>query len=97
MKITWSSLAVDRVKEIALSIKRDNPDVSREVVEAFFAGVERLSEYPESGKINPEANRKSIRELVIKNHRIIYRVAEKEIFILTVRYSRQLIPDRDLK
>ena len=97
MKIIWSALAVDRVKEITLSIKRDNPEVARQVVEAFFAGVEKLREYPESGKINIEANRKDIRELVVKNHRIIYRLAEKEIFILTVRHARQLLPDRELK
>ena len=91
MRIVWSPLAIQRVKEIGKQIKRDNPIVARELIGTIFDRVENLAEYPESGVMNPEAERKDIRQLVVKNHRIIYRVEEQLIIVLTVRHSRQLL------
>ncbi len=91
MRIVWSPLAIQRVKEIGEQIKRDNPIVARELIGTMFDKVEKLAEFPESGAINPEAERKDIRQLVVKNHRIIYRVEVNMIIVLTVRHSRQLL------
>ena len=95
MRIVWSPLAIQRVKEIGKQVKRDNPIVARELIGTMFKRVEKLAEFPESGAINPEAERKDIRQLVVKNHRIIYRVEENMIIILTVRHSRQLLRSDD--
>ncbi len=91
MRIVWSPLAIQRVKEIGEQIKRDNPIVARKLIGTMFDKVEKLAEFPESGAINPEAERKDIRQLVVKNHRIIYRVEVNMIIVLTVRHSRQLL------
>lgn len=49
-----------------------------------------------NGQSVPEINRKDIRQLVIANYRIIYRVESKVVSILTVRHSRQILPDEDI-
>jgi addiction module RelE/StbE family toxin len=97
MRIIWSPLAIQRVKEIGKQVKRDNPIVARELIDTMFKRVEKLAEFPESGAINPEAERKDIRQLVVKNHRIIYRVEENMIIVLTVRHSRQLLRSDDYR
>jgi len=97
MRIIWSPLAIQRVKEIGKQVKRDNPIVARELIGTMFKRVEKLAEFPESGAINPEAERKDIRQLVVKNHRIIYRVEENLIIVLTVRHSRQLLRSDDCR
>lgn len=42
-----------------------------------FEAVDRLELFPESGRVVPELNRKEIREVIIGNYRIIYRIREE--------------------
>lgn len=97
MKIIWSPLSVDRVSEIAEYISVDNPDSSQKWVEKLFGVVEKLKTFPRSGRIVQEINEDTIRELIFVNYRIIYRIEPKQISILTVRHSRQILPESDVK
>lgn len=92
MRIIWSPLAVDRVSEIAEYIAQDNPTASGAWINAVFAKIEQIKSFPESGRIVPETNNQKIRELIYSNYRIIYRIEEKQISILTVRHGKQILP-----
>jgi len=92
MKVSWSPLAIDRVSEIAEYIARDNPEAAKSWVDIVFEKVESLKSYPESGRVVPEINNRAIRELIYSNYRIVYRVVEKRISILTVRHGKQILP-----
>jgi plasmid stabilization system protein ParE len=91
MNITWSPLALDRVSEIAGYIAQDKPSVAEKWVKAIFSKVEQLEVSPELGRVVPEIGNSQFRELVYRNHRIIYRVEKNRISILTVRHGRQLL------
>ncbi len=54
MKIVWSSLAIDRVTEIAQYIAQDSPNSAQKWVESTFKSVERLEKFPKSGRMVPE-------------------------------------------
>jgi plasmid stabilization system protein ParE len=58
--------------------------------------VERLKDFPESGRTVPEANRKEIREIFYGAYRIIYRIEKEGVKILTVRHRKQILPMEDL-
>lgn len=92
MKIAWSPLAVDRVSEIAGYIAQDNKAAAENWIEAVFQGVKQLKRFPESGRVVPETDNKTIREIIYNNYRIIYRFEEKKISLLTVRYGNQILP-----
>ena len=92
MKIIWSPLAVDRASEIAEYIAQDNPTAAENWVTALFTHVEQLKKYPESGRIVPEIKINFFRELVYGNYRIIYRLEENRISILTIRHGKQILP-----
>jgi addiction module RelE/StbE family toxin len=92
MKIIWSPLAVDRAAEIAEYIAQDNPTAAEDWVNAVFIHVEQLKKFPESGRIVPEINNYFFRELVYGNYRIIYRIEEKRVSILTIRHGKQILP-----
>jgi plasmid stabilization system protein ParE len=92
MRIFWSPLAVDRASEIAGYIAQDNPVAAESWIDAVFKKVEGLKAFPESGRIVPETDNKAIRELIYGNYRIIYRVEEKRISVLTVRHGKQMLP-----
>ncbi len=92
MIIIWSPLAVEGVSEIAGYIDLDNPLAAENWIETVFQKVEELKTFPESGRIVPETGNKTIRELIYGNYRIIYRLEEKRISVLTVRHGKQILP-----
>ncbi len=90
MKIVWSPLALERVEDIARYIAEDNPVAARKWVEELFATVERLTDFPKSGRMVPEVGSPRIRELIFGTYRVIYGIKD-QIDILTVRRSSQLL------
>lgn len=90
MRIVWSPTANNKIKDILEYISEDNPDAALKLIDDFEAKVGKLRENPESGRILPEANNTSIRELVVhENYGIIYEINSDVIEILTVRHFRQ--------
>jgi toxin ParE1/3/4 len=96
MKITWSPLAIGRINEIADYIAADNPDAAIKWVDEIFEKVERIEDFPLSGRLVPELERKDMREILFGNYRIIYRIMKNEISILTIRHLKQQLPHEDL-
>ncbi|MES9857447.1 MAG: type II toxin-antitoxin system RelE/ParE family toxin [Sedimenticola sp.] len=92
MKLTWSPLAIERISEIAEYIAQDKPTTAEKWVDKIFNLVERLSEFPESGRVVPEIDNKMFREIISGNYRIIYKHEKSKIFILTVRHGKQILP-----
>ena len=92
MKIIWSPLAVERAAEIAEYIAQDNPTAAENWVNAIFTHVGQLKKFPESGRIVPEINNNFFRELIYGNYRIVYRVEENRVAILTIRHGKQILP-----
>ncbi len=97
MKITWSPLAIDRVAEITKYIAQDSPNSAQKWVKSTFKIVERLEQFPKSGRIIPEIMQDDFREIIHGNYRIIYRLQSEGISILTVRHGRQLLPVDKIK
>ena len=97
MKIIWSPLAIERTSEIAEYIAQDAPSAAKKWAETLFYKVQLLKTSPNSGRIVPETNRISIRELIYGNYRIIYRVEEKQLSILTVRHGKQILPTEEIQ
>lgn len=96
MKIIWSPLSVERMTKISEFIAEDNPDASITWVESIFKMIDRLKQFHESGRIVPEIDKPHIREIIHDNYRIIYKVRQEEIFILTVRHFKQILPSEEL-
>jgi toxin ParE1/3/4 len=83
-------LALDRVADIARYIAKDNPGAAERWVNELFDSVERLADFPESGRIVPEVGVRRIRELIFGAYRVIYSVRGK-VEVLTVRRGSQLL------
>jgi toxin ParE1/3/4 len=96
MKVVWSPLAIDRAAEIAKYIAQDNMIAAESWIDTVFAKVEQLKSFPESGRIVPEINSLKIKELIYGNYRIIYRIQEKQISILTIRHGKQILPTNEI-
>jgi len=97
LKITWSPLAVEQVRDIASYIALDKPTVAIQWAEKIFDSVEILLDFPKSGRIVSEINRKEIRELIQGSYRIIYKIKPKEILVLVVQSGRQKLKENEIK
>ncbi|MFH0918979.1 MAG: type II toxin-antitoxin system RelE/ParE family toxin [Fibrobacterota bacterium] len=97
MKIIWSPLAVERLEEISDFIAYDKPSAAGKWIDSIFGKVELLKFNPDLGRVVPEIETSSIRELLFGNYRIIYRHTGNSINVLTVRSCRQLLEDKDLE
>jgi toxin ParE1/3/4 len=94
--IIWSQLALERVAEIASWIAAERPAAAERMVAELFGAVKRLARFPESGRQVPEFARPELREVLHRGYRIVYRVAEDHVAVLTVRHSLEHLEGDDL-
>jgi len=84
MKIDWTQPAVEDLQKLHAYIARDSELYASGFVEQIILAVERLSDHPRMGRIVPETNDETIRELIHQHYRIIHRVTDQSIEILAV-------------
>lgn len=57
-----------------------------------MATVDKLRQHPKLGRVVPEYENETIRELIVGNYRVVYRVRRQQVGIVAVVYgSRDLI------
>ena len=97
MRVVWSPLALDRAAEAAKYIARDGPEVAAAWVDGLFDIVGKLVQFPRRGRVVPEVGRPEIRELLYKGYRVVYRVDQKQVLVLTVRHQRRRFTEAALE
>jgi len=70
VRIIWSPYAVYDLEAICDYITKDSEQYARLFAQGVINAIERLEIFPESGRIVPEYNQKSIREIIFQNYRI---------------------------
>ena len=62
----------------------------------FFAKVEHRKSVTEIGRIVPETNHRKISEPIYSHYRIVYRIEQEQISVLTIRHGKQILPSDDI-
>ncbi len=91
VKVSWTDQALDDLEAICLFIARDAPRYAEIFADRAFVATERLGQFPLSGRIVPEIGREDIREIILGNYRVIYRVLPDEVEVLTVHHGARLL------
>jgi len=89
MKILWTEPAIEDLRNLHSYIAHDSPEYASSFVERIILSVEKLTRFPKIGRIVPEADEETIRELFYHNYRIIYRIKQELIEIITVVHGRR--------
>lgn len=90
-EIIWTEPAVSDLDEIAGYVALDNPDAASMLVKNTFSKVDRLADFPLSGRNPPELPHSLYREVVVPPCRVFYRVDGEQVLILSViREERKL-------
>lgn len=88
VKIVWTDDAIQDLEEIFNYISKDSPISAKRLIERLLQKVEMLQDFPKLGRMVPEFEKESIRELIEGSYRIIYHLkTEIEIQITRIHHS----------
>jgi addiction module RelE/StbE family toxin len=90
MKLLWTEKARRDLLAIGRYIAQDNPRAARSWLERLRIHAKKAAMNPLAGRTVPEFSNTEIREVILRNYRIVYRVCDKAIHILTVFESHRL-------
>jgi toxin ParE1/3/4 len=90
--LTWSPDALRDLESIRAYIAEDSARYADLVVCRIVTTVERLAAFPESGRIVPERNEPTIREVIADPYRVVYRFKAGVVEIVTVFRASRSFP-----
>lgn len=94
--VEWASVAETDLLSIVNYIAIDSPGNALQRLERIRQKVSALYTFPERGRIVPELQGQGIniyRELIVGPWRILYRISETTVYVLSVIDSRQNVED----
>jgi toxin ParE1/3/4 len=92
IQLRWTEQAVDDLREIRKYIERDSPRYGRLVVERLYEATQGLETFPRYGRVVPEFNLEHLREIIVGEYRVVYRVESDAVVLLTVFRSSRVFP-----
>jgi plasmid stabilization system protein ParE len=99
-EVIWSETSEKDLIDIVEYIAADSPSTAFDIFKEIKHKASRLYTLPDRGRIVPELRDQGIVlycELIVPPWRIIYRISEKAVYILSVLDSRQNVEDILLK
>ena len=93
-RLRWTLPARDDLRQVRRFIARDSEERARTMVAALQRAAQRLEDFPALGRMVPEYNDPSYREIVVPPYRILYRyLAETDtVEVLAVIHGRRVLP-----
>jgi addiction module RelE/StbE family toxin len=96
-EVIWSPQSIRDLESIKSFVAADSPHYAGLLVQRLVAAVERLSAFPNSGRVVPEFADPKIREVLWRNYRIVYRVAGSSVEIVTVFHGALPLGKKDVE
>ena len=91
-KVVWSHEAAEDLAAVAEYIARDSSFYAASFVQEIIEAGRSLNEFAERGRVVPELGNQDIRELFVREYRLIYKVEKSQVAVLGLIHGR-----RDLK
>lgn len=99
--VSWTHQALEDLDAVCLFIARDAPLVASVFADRAFEAADRLADQPRLGRIVPELQVETIREILLYSYRLIYRivdgVVDGDVHVLTVHHGARLLSQDDLE
>lgn len=93
MKVYWTRIALRHLRAVHDYIALDSIRHARQVVDRITRRSEQLSTFPLSGAEVPEYGDPTIREVLYRSYRVIYRVRSHQIDVVAVVHGAKPLPD----
>lgn len=87
--VVWTLEAVSDLEAIADYIARDSASYAASVLREILDAGNSLDRFFQRGRVVPETRLTAIRELIVREYRLIYRVERTRIVIVTIVHGRR--------
>ena len=91
MKVVWSETAINQIRRYASLIEDDKPKAAANWIRSVFSKETDISSFPLLGRVVPEYDKTSIREIIFGSYRIIYKIQKNEILVTTVQSFKKIL------
>jgi len=95
-KVYWSPVARNDLVELGRYVGRRSKPAAKAALKTIRSKSETLKDFPNRGRVVPELADYSLtlyRELIIDRWRLIYRVAEKTVYVVAIIDARRNVED----
>jgi toxin ParE1/3/4 len=82
--------------EIHRFIARNAPLAATRMVARILAATRRLEDFPASGRRLREEHTETLREVIVRPYRVIYRLEPNEVRIIWILHSARLLDHNEL-
>lgn len=90
-RVVWSPRAANDLDSITAYIAADSPIYAGTVVKNIVNQTRILARFPQAGRMVPEYDNENMRELIVYNYRVIYRLGQDEALIVAVIHGKRVL------
>ena len=87
--VIWTDTAWDDLEAAADYISRDSEFYAAALVQEARDAAASLADFAERGQIVPELGDDTIRELLVRPYRLVYKLTEERVFIVAFIHGAQ--------
>jgi addiction module RelE/StbE family toxin len=87
VKIIWSNLALADLRSIHDFIANDSAYYAENQIDKIIERIGQLERFPSLGRVVPEFNSQSLRELIEGHYRIVYSLKDEQVEIARIHHS----------
>ena len=92
-RVLWTDSARADLRAIHAFIARDSHVYAQRTMDRIRKAVKRLSRFPASGAMVQGRSLPELREILVGNYRVIYRIGNTAVEIIAVVHSARLLRD----
>ena len=81
-RVVWTEIAWSDLEAAADHIAKDSPNYAAAFVREVRDAARSLAYLAERGRVVPEFDDPSIRELLVRSYRLVYQVTEEAVYII---------------
>lgn len=96
-RVEWSDPAHDDLDDLVRYISKDSNHYARLFAEKILLAARRLRDFPESGRAIPEAEDDTLREIIVQGYRVMYRLEQDRVLVLTVMHGSRALSGQNKK
>lgn len=93
-RVVFTPTAREHLRAIRAYIARDSPTAAESMARRIRRDAGRLAQHPQMGRVIPEYDNPSIRELIVTPYRVIYRfdAGANVVYIVGIIHGSRLLP-----
>jgi plasmid stabilization system protein ParE len=90
-QVRWTPQAADDLEAICDFIARDSEQLAAIFADRVLRAADRLTSYPRLGRVVPELGFNDIREIIVGSYRVIYRLQQDSVHLLTLHHGARTL------